>query len=299
METNFDKSEWKWFVTVLKEEARELLIKVGSDASPQEVVESCLTDLQALAPPAAVKDENLEAETWTKVRERLLKAAYATRPYCVRCGECCTKGSPTLFEKDMDIFYSDVIRPGLLTTVRKGEIAYSNVTEEFAAADEEMVKIREFPETRTCIFFEEKGSVCTIYDSRPFQCRIQQCWNPARHEDVSHLPKLKRKALLGDTGPLWQLIEAHEERCSHAQLSRAVARLSATKGQTVAEVLEILRLDHYMREFVVEKFELPYDLMDFFFGRPLTRAVTAYGLKVDEHPDGSFWLTPLKSEVEQ
>jgi len=296
IDRDFNKPEWDFFVTAIEEEAKRILIEVGSDTAPRTLVESCLEDLQALAPAQDELDDRTEEQVWTQVRERLLKAAYATRPYCVRCGTCCTTGSPTLYEEDMALFVEEIIKPDHVITVRKGEAAYSGVSDEVAPLEEEIIKIRESPGGRTCVFYESGGKECSIYDSRPQQCRSQECWNPENYEQIAGTPMLKRKAILETTGAFWDMIQQHEERCSYSEVGRTVARLAATKGQTVQQVMDLLRLDHKMRQFISERFRLDLQTMDFFLGRPLRETIVMFGLKVEEQPDGSFLLTPLDPE---
>ncbi len=289
------KAESEFFATMLKDEARTVLWKVGSTADPQKLIESVLDELQALAPKEDGTEQRTQEEIWEQVSERLLEAAYATRPHCIRCGTCCSTSSPTLLEEDFDLLRKDVLKPEHLVTVRKGEPAYSPRTGEVGPAKEEIVKIREKPSGRICFFYENWDKSCSIYESRPLQCRRQECWNPEAAEEARDIP-LARQRLLQSVQSLWEVIQRHEEKCSHSEFNRAVTRLAATHGQTVDEVLDILRFDHHVREFIAEKLGMDSQAMDFFFGRPLGESLHAYGLKVKEQPDGSFLLTPLEAE---
>jgi Fe-S-cluster containining protein len=290
----FNKAEKDFFVVMLKEEARTVLWQVGSSADPDELVKSCLEDLQALAPREDGVEDRTDDHIWRQVQERLLKAAYATRPFCVRCGTCCSKGSPTLTTEDFALFSENVLKPEHLVTIREGEQTYSLITETIEPATEELIKIREKDGTTTCIFYQSLTKDCAIYESRPFQCRSQECWNPESSEHIVHGTPIGRETLLKATGSLWDVIQRHDERCSHAELQRAVFRLGATKGQTVEDVLELLRFDHHVRWFLTEKLNLEPAALDFFLGRPLTEAIKAYGLQVEQCPDGSFLLSPIE-----
>jgi Fe-S-cluster containining protein len=284
----YNKSEVGFFFTALKEEARTAIWQVRSNADPETLVNSVLDDLQALAPRA--NDERTEEEIWTQIRERLVKAAYATRPHCVRCGTCCLKGSPVLVGADLDLFNRDILKPQHVITIRRSEDAYSERSQKAEPSDHEYLKIKERPDSKTCIFFSKLNNECAIYEARPQQCKTQECWNPeasSREEDSW----IERKTLLEATGPLWDIIRRHEEKCSHFELKRALGRLSATKGQTVEEILEILRFDHYVREWVCETFGLKAETLEFFFGRPLKDTLFLYGLSLEEREDGSFFLS--------
>ncbi len=297
MSKPYNRAEADFFITALKEEAREILWKVGSDANPQEMIDGILPELEALAPGPEGEDERTEEEIWKQVRERLLKAAYATRPHCIRCGTCCTEGSPTLTKEDLSLFRQDVVKPEHLFTIRKGEVVYDNRTGQSTPTPDEVIKIREAPDKKTCVFYEEGGKKCTIYECRPQQCRRQECWNPEAATADSDTP-LTRRDLFGPVKDLWDVIQRHEEKCSHAELSRSMAKLGATSGQTVEEVLEFLRYDDHVRTFVAERLGLPSQTMELFFGRPLRDIVEAYGLKVEEQPDGCLMLTMAEESEE-
>ena len=107
---------------------------------------------------------------------------------------------------------------------------------------------------------------------------------------------MSRQPLLEPTGVLWDIIQRHEERCSHDELRRVIARLASTKGQTVEQVLDMLRYDQHVREFASEHFNLAPGTLDFFFGGPLRETVHVYGLAVKDQPDGTFLLTTIDSE---
>jgi len=292
-----NKAEWDFFVTALLEEARTVIWETGATVAPRDLVNQVLDELQDLAPRGDGHSERSEEQVWIQAREILLKAAYLTRPYCIRCGACCTKGSPTLLKEDLKLFTSDILHPTHVITIKEGETAYCNRTGQAAPAEQEMIKVRERTGGTTCIFYEKKGCNCSIYDSRPAQCRHQECWNPIRFNE--NPPSfLNRKDLLEATGSLWEIIRRHEDRCSQAELARTIARLAATRGNTVEEVLEILRFDHHVRQFVAEKFSLDPETMDFFFGRALRESINIYGLNLEVQPDGSFLLTQLISQKE-
>jgi Fe-S-cluster containining protein len=294
-----NKAETDFFIVALKEEARNALWKVGSSTDPDALIKSVIDEIQALAPKPDGEEGRSDEEIKRQVSECLLKAAYATRPYCIRCGTCCAKGSPTLTVADLGLFTSDIVKPSDVITIRRGELARSAGSDELERTEEELIKIREVPRSNTCVFFKPGDKECSIYESRPLQCRRQECWNPQDPDAIGSEEMLDRHALLRDTGPLWDIIQRHEERCSHEQFSRVMAKLEATKGLAVEELLELLRFDQHVRHFIREKFNLDPDTLDFFLGRSLAESVEAYGLRVVEEPDGGFLLTMMDEASEQ
>ncbi|MBI5249569.1 MAG: YkgJ family cysteine cluster protein [Desulfomonile tiedjei] len=293
MAAEYNKAEADFFIVALKEEARSVLWKVGSNTDPETLVKGVMEDLQALARSNDGTDTRTDEEIWIQVRERLLKAAYETRPHCIRCGECCSNGSPTLLAEDIALFRNDTLKPADIVTIRCGEPVYSNREEKADTAQAEMIKIRENAGEKTCAFYQKWDKSCSIYESRPQQCHKQECWNPEASEEFVESARLDRKILLEAVPPLWELIKRHEERCSHDEFARSMARLSATKGQTVEEVLEMLRFDYHVREFIAENFGLAPESLEFFLGRPLSAFLGLYGLKLEEE-DGSFILSPVE-----
>ena len=157
-----------------------------------------------------------------------------------------------------------------------------------------MVKIREQADSRACVLYDTWNKGCSIYEVRPSQCRSQECWNP--NAGIDDAVPLTRGDLLKGIGELWDIIERHEERCSHEELSRSMARLGATKGQTIDEIVEVLRFDQHVRDFLCERLNLPSEAMEFFFGRPVRDTIDAYGLKVEEQPDGTFLVTLVEDD---
>ncbi len=271
--------------TLLTKEAEAIVREVGATVDARTLVNAVLAEL----PRSGDGDRVL-----SKARELLVKAAYATRPYCIRCGKCCLTGSPTLLHDDLVLFHRGVLKAEHLLTIRAGEPAYFNVTETVGASGVEMLKIRETAGTRTCIFFEPRGT-CTIHDSRPAQCAFQECWNPDKAQENAQAVRLTRQDLLGSSGEFWHLIEHHEQRCSYDGFIRSIARLRSTKGQTVTELIELLKFDHHVRSFVVDRLGMEREHLGFFFGRPLSECLEIYGLKLSHQLDGSFFLTTVET----
>ena len=293
-----NKAETDFFIVALKEEARTALWQVGSSTDPDTLIKSVIEEIEALAPRPEGQEDRSDEEIKKQVSECLLKAAYATRPYCIRCGTCCAKGSPTLSVGDLELFTRDIVKPFDVITIRKGELARSAGGDELERTEQELIKVRETPGDNTCVFFKPGDKECSIYESRPLQCRRQECWDPQDPDEMGNEEMLARETLLRGTGPLWDIIQRHEEWCSYDRLARVMAKLEATKGQTVDELLELLRFDQHVRHFIIEKFNLPPETHDFLLGRSLADSIEAYGLRVVEEPDGTFLLTVINDSLD-
>ncbi len=217
------------------------------------------------------------------------------RDHCIRCGECCLRGSPTLQMEDLGLVKEGLIGKKDLYTIRKGELVKDNINEGLVVTQTELVKVRERKgKSGGCIFYDDSGKACTIYEHRPLQCAALMCWDTREFLEVFQGPKLMRQqAIEGQV--LLGLIEEHERRCGYAQLERLVSEVESKGEEAVHQVLDLLKFDYHLRPFVAEKLGLKPEEMDFFFGKPLKETITMFGLQVVREPDGSFNLTTKKS----
>ena len=221
------------------------------------------------------------------------------RDHCIRCGECCLKGSPTLQMEDWNLVNKGMIGKKDLYTIRKGELVKDNINEGLVVTNTELIKVRERKgESGGCIFYDDPGKRCTIYEHRPLQCAALKCWDTKEFLEVFRGPKLMRKQAIEDQ-VLSGLIEEHEKRCGHALLERLVGDIVSKGEEAVQQILDLLKFDYHLRPFVAERLGLKPEEMEFFFGRPLKETITMFGLQVVQDPDGSFTLTTKNNRSPQ
>jgi Fe-S-cluster containining protein len=233
---------------------------------------------------------------WEDLCRKMERVAYDTRPYCLRCGECCRRGSPTLVGEDLPILKQGKISRLELLTLRQGEIGFSNEQGEPVLLQEERIKIREKPGTRECLFYEAAVRGCRIYDDRPFQCRLQECWNPDRFRELSLQRFLTRKDLLGPDDPLWPIIETHERRCAIPPLLEALNR--RRRGLAGAEEIlrEAQRFDEETRRRLQEEYGIQPIFQLFLIGRPLKEVLLAQTFPAGEDSPQPMDLKKEKKE---
>jgi Fe-S-cluster containining protein len=217
------------------------------------------------------------------------------RTHCVRCGECCIASSPTLQRKDIPLVTDGSIERKNLYTIRIGELVRDPLQERLTRTNEELIKVREKTETGVCIYYDEDGKACVIYEHRPVQCAALACWDTTGFMEVYERAKAERRNIISD-GILLRLIEEHDRRCSYAELEARVKRIQGEGERAVQKVLELLKYDYHFRPFVSEKMAIDPEEMDFLFGRPFIDTVPMFGLKVERGGDGSFLLTILDSQ---
>jgi Fe-S-cluster containining protein len=223
---------------------------------------------------------------WEALCREMEKAAYATRPYCLQCGDCCRQGSPTLYLEDTPILRQGVIQRMDLLTLRAGEIGFSNATQDLVLLDEEQVKVKEKPGSRECLLLDSGTGVCSIYEDRPIQCRVMECWNPDFFYDLKSKKYLTRKELLNPADPLLPVIESHGQRCSVDDLQRALSRVKRGFADAQAEAMDILFFDRHLREFLTREQGISPENQMFLIGRPVSDLIISFGFRIEEDKDG-------------
>jgi len=230
-------------------------------------------------------------EKWRELSERLIQVAYSTRPYCVRCGECCRLGSPSFQLEDGDLLAKGLIATRQVYTLRRGEPVRFNIEGREGILPNELIKIKEDPEGGHCVFYQETQRGCTIYDHRPLQCRFQECWNPEGLEKLWKRRKLTRSDLLKKDQDLMELLEIHEERCDPVTLDSVfTAYRQRGNPEVLEQALDILRQDFAVRTLAVTRLKRDEDELDFLLGRSLTEIIRIYGVRVEKDEKGVYHL---------
>ena len=216
-------------------------------------------------------------------------------PICVRCGECCTAGSPTLTVEDLELLGDEGIAWSDLVTIRRGEPAHSRIAGEAFYLAEEKVKIREKPGTKVCVLYDDATKSCAAHPHKPAQCRAQACWDPTLAAQQATMQALTRYDIFKDVEVILKTIEKHEERCDFERFRKAFELLRETRGENIDEIIGMLAFDEHTREFAVSELGVPEDGLDLVFGRRLTDRLRLFGFYVAEGEDGTRMLLPLPS----
>jgi len=135
---------------------------------------------------------------------------------CSRCGTCCKKGGPAFHIEDRHLIQKGIILLKDLYTIRKGEPVYDNVKGGRIPAPSDIIKIKSGLTDTTCTHYDEKGSGCSIYEHRPMECRLLECWNTGEFEKQYASDRLTRKDLLPESNDLWLMVVDHDKRCDYS-----------------------------------------------------------------------------------
>jgi len=224
--------------------------------------------------PAAPKNKNLKSKKPSKAKH--------VQPIseCRRCGTCCRKGGPSFHHADKALIKDGVIHSKYLYTIRKGEWAYDNVRQCLEPVSSDIIKMKEKNDSWICIFFDESQSACAIYENRPLECRALKCWDTRELEDLYAKKRLTRADLISEIEGLWSLIKDHQQRCNYEIIQKLVDAIKTNPGDAKArqKLSAIIQFDTEIRKLVVSNAGLEPEMLDFLFGRPLTRTIKKMGL---------------------
>ena len=240
-------------------------------------------DWQDLSPEA-------RAEAWSRLVTAARIQAEASREDCVRCGECCERSGPTLLLADLPLLEQEILTRDDLYTLRTGEQGTSR-TGTPVVLQEERLKIREVPKSQQCSFYQAATQACRIYENRPEQCRRQNCWGDPPPPPTSE-EFLTRRHLFSQVPELWDLIQAHEERCNLVRLRESLEEVAAGREEAGDPLFEALHFDQYLRKMLQEEWGLSTAATELILGRPVTRFLKDLGFQATLTPEGVFRLTP-------
>ncbi|OPX20938.1 MAG: hypothetical protein BZ151_01000 [Desulfobacca sp. 4484_104] len=229
---------------------------------------------------------------WYQLLEITKKHKRNTEGLCVRCGECCRRHTPTLMLSDLRLFQNNVLSWTDVYTLRTGERVSSPRSGEVFALPEERIKIRTLPGSRQCLFYREEPNRCLIYEQRPQQCQAQACWHTEEERPPQTETPLSRRQLFGDLAELWELIEAHEQRCAYLRFEKAVQEVAQGGVEAQEALFDLLHFDHYLRQMLIDDWEVPALATNLLLGRSLSQLLGQLGIKATMTPDGIFQLEP-------
>lgn len=191
---------------------------------------------------------------------------------CQRCGTCCRKGGPAFHSEDRPIIEKGIISLADLYTIRDGELAFDNVSEQVKPVVEDVIKIKNYSGTSVCRFYNRNACVCTIYNDRPLECRALKCWDTLEISRIYDVDRLSRKTLLENREGVWELVSMHQSECAYSKVAKLV------KENDKNGLSYLLRYDRHIRELTIEKTAMDRQVLDFLFGEPLTKTIRRYGV---------------------
>ena len=107
---------------------------------------------------------------------------------------------------------------------------------------------------------------------------------------------LTRKHLFEAIPEVWELIREHQERCDYGKVARALAELSAGQEAAGEVLFEALHFDHYLRQMLINEWDLTPAATELLLGRPVPQFLEAQGVDAILTPEGVFKLEMQKGK---
>lgn len=205
---------------------------------------------------------------------------------CDGCAACCTGGGPILRAADEHLIKTGKIPLKYLYTIREGELLFDKDKVTMVPLGRDNIKIKVNPETLECLFLDHEKK-CTIYNTRPSECRAFKCWDSRQIEMIYSSDEcLTRKDLLKDVAGLWELVKDHHERCSYEKLGALVEQIDSDNDKVLDEISAMVNYDKSLRETLGQKGNMDPEMVDFLLGRPLTQTIVMFSYKIEEKEGG-------------
>jgi len=252
-------------------EARAFLTRIGVPENLAEVVaqlEAGKTHRRLFGEWESLSARH-RRRRWEEMARATERAAYASRPFCLRCGECCRRHTPVLHLPDLPLLSEGVSESAFgrhqLVTLRRGERAWSPLKDRVIVLTREMIKVRPRAGSGSGPCFDAATGSCAIYERRPLECRALKCWEPGSFEAATRAPYLSRRDVLTAEPELVALVARHERE---ADCGLALKLLAGGGSGARAGFAQIIEADRKLRGEAVSLGVGPAEL-DFLLGRPL------------------------------
>lgn len=257
-------------------------LAVASPAKATQVVAEVLAELRPMHPAGALAVVLARPELVSLARRRQAfplarrLQELATAQECLACGTCCRTSSPTLYRRDLPLVQEGHIPRAELVTLRAGERVYSHRLRRSLVLEQELIKLAEHPQGG-CVFLEDHR--CAIYPHRPLQCRHLECWSGRHAGQLEDLPRLDRLLIYQRDELARTLVAEYELKLPAAQLARVLAQAAAGDPKAEERALELMDLDHRLRQGICARYGYPPQELTLLWGRSVVEVAAGYGLR--------------------
>jgi Fe-S-cluster containining protein len=202
---------------------------------------------------------------------------------CVRCGTCCKSGGPALHGSDLSLIRAGKINLDNLVTLRKGELAYNPKTSSIQPIRQELVKLVGKGKSWDCFFFDDQAG-CTIYENRPFACRVLQCWEPEASLNIIEQDVLSREDIIDGEDPLLPFVREHDQLIPCDDVIEFYNKSLSSSQKKELETR--MNSDLAFRSNLLKHHNLSLGLELFYLGRPFFQLLQQMKIDIVQSGDG-------------
>lgn len=184
---------------------------------------------------------------------------------------------------DQSLVESGILALRNLVTIRQGEPSYDNIAGKVVPAETDIIKIQAVGSgDAACMFLRQDAATCEIYENRPLECRVLECWDSRGITDSYRKDRLTRRHLLEKKTELWDLVQDHQDRCDYVQFGCWADDLKKGREteKSAGAMMSMMRYDFSLRRVMVESAGLDDRLLMFLLGRPVQDILGWFQLKI-------------------
>jgi len=151
--------------------------------------------------------------------------------------------------------------------------------------ERELLKLRNAPGSRACVFYERKTRACGLYLRRPEECRSLSCRDTSALAAMYDKNRLRRSDLLPGGHPILAVLAEHEALVPVARIAPLAQHFRAGGQKSKDAEAELLRMalaDQAFRKGLTDRAGIRTEYHDFFFGRGAAALFSAAGLALRE-----------------
>jgi len=182
-----------------------------------------------------------------------------------------------LHTPDRVLVVNGTLSPADLLTIRRGEPGLDPRTNRVVLLENELIKIRGVNKIGACKFFDSQMHACSIYGTRPVECKLLKCWDTRELESIFMKDLLQRKDLIPAGAALFELIENHDKVFDIKKITEALSGFPGPGSWNFSVIEKVVREERRFRQKVMKDLSFKEADMDFFFGRSLEEVFAVSG----------------------
>ena len=219
-----------------------------------------------------------EVKSYSYIMQDKVIKKQKTQSSCKQCGICCIKGGAALHNTDLHLLQKKKIPRKDCVILRKGEFAWTPVTERVEAIKTEIIKLRGTGGEWVCCYYNPVAKNCGIYADRPIACRTLKCWEPERSLAIAGKDLLSRREILQLEPDLLEQVSTYEEQIQLPDFDNLVNELKNNK-KSIKMLEDLINKDLIFRDKAIQLSAQVSEEELFLFGRPVFQLLQPFGLQ--------------------
>lgn len=134
-----------------------------------------------------------------------------------------------------------------------------------------MIKVKGKDSSWMCKFYGDQKIGCLIYENRPIECRVLECWNTEAVERLFLAKLLTRRDIFPAGGAVTELIHSYENAFPIYRIKGLFS-----DGKKRMEAARLMEQDAFFRQKASKALSMGKDSLDFVFGSPVSAIIERF-----------------------